>query len=103
MGKLVKNIAVILGFVTIAFGAFYLYQNHFTPLEEAAEMQVLVDNMLNETRVYQLRSATLSKISLDASLFEDELFRSLRSYRTEIEDQPFGRNNPFEAVSESNT
>ncbi len=40
----------------------------------------------------------IKKINLDTSIFENESFTSLTDYRTIINPQPVGRENPFEPI-----
>lgn len=40
----------------------------------------------------------LREINLDATVFEDELFRSLQDFSQELRPEPVGRNNPFAPI-----
>lgn len=96
MGKTLTNLSVILGLITIAFGGFYLYTQYGTSsLGTSANSQ----NMLNETKIFIERGEILQKTTLDIGFFEDERFRSLRSYTTPINEYPIGRPDPFSSTN----
>ena len=40
----------------------------------------------------------LRSLSLDDSLFEDKVFKSLIDFSVELQEQPMGRNNPFAPI-----
>ncbi len=101
MGNSVKNIAIVLGVATLAFGGYYFYSQFETAQFDAAANEQEMQRMLSETQVFIERGRTLGQISLSFDLFEDTRFISLRSFSTEIEDRPIGRDNPFSGVNGS--
>ncbi len=95
MSKSVTNLVVILGLITVAFAGYYLYtQNaaNFIPVEEDT---AVMENMLRNTQVFIGYGSTLNRVNFNIALFEDDRFRSLRSYTTKIQDRPIGRPDPF--------
>lgn len=105
MGKIITNLVIILGFITVAFAGYYVFiQQNGSALEFSSNKQTM-QNMLNNTQVFIARRQALDKIELAtaARLFDDPRFRSLRSFSTPIKERPVGRDNPFEtAVVPSN-
>jgi len=100
MGKIITNLVIILGFITVAFVGYYIFvQQNGTVLEFSSNEQTM-QNMLNNTQVFISRRQALDKVELTSALsfFDDERFRSLRSFSTPIEDRPVGRENPFETA-----
>ena len=95
MGKTATNLSIVLGLITIAFAGYYVYtQNSSTTLSVDTNVQSM-ENMLNNTRVFIERRQVLGQVKLDVSFFEDERFRSLRSFTRPIEERPIGRPDPF--------
>jgi hypothetical protein len=98
MGKTVTNISIILGLLSVTFGAYYLFTQYSTTSIDTETNEQVMRDMLNNTRVYNQRSSTLNNISLDIGLFEDVKFTSLRKFTTPILEQEIGRKNPFSEV-----
>lgn len=98
MGKSVKNFAIILGLLTVAFAGYYFYGQRAATTDFTANEQTMQD-MLNNTRVFIGYGQQLSRIRLDISFFEDERFLSLQSFDTPIQPRPIGRPDPFAEVS----
>jgi len=106
MGKIITNLVVILGFITIAFAGYYLFvQQGDSGLGFKSNEQTM-QNMLNNTQVFISRRQALDRVDLATAvnIFEDPQFRSLRSFSTPIQDRPISRENPFDtAVVPSNS
>lgn len=101
MGNSLKNITVILGLVTIAFGGYYLFTQYSSSQSEFDFNEQTMQNMLNNTSVFIDHRTTLDSIKLDLGLFEDQRFISLRDFSTPIEESPVGRPNPFSEVDKN--
>lgn len=95
MSKTTQNLIVVLGLITIAFAGYYIYTQQSTSLVSFESNEQVMQNMLNNTRVFIERRQTLDQVQMDLSLFEDDRFESLRSFRTPIEERPVGRPDPF--------
>ena len=99
MGKIITNLVIILGFITVAFAGYYIFiQQNDSALNFNSNEQTM-QNMLNNTQVFIARRQTLDKVELAnaVSFFDDARFRSLRSFSTPILERPIGRENPFSA------
>jgi hypothetical protein len=106
MGKIVTNLVVILGFITVAFGGYYMFiQQEGSVLDFNSNDQIM-QNMLNNTQVFISRRQELDRVELATAIafFDNPQFRSLRSFSAPIQDRPVGRTNPFDtAIIPSNT
>jgi hypothetical protein len=98
MGNSTKNIAIILGILTIGAGGYWLYTQEMTNGTDFEQTEATRENMLNRTQVFIERRQKLDQVELDISFFEKNSFRSLESHTTEIQEQPVGRSNPFAEV-----
>lgn len=99
MGNTVKNLSVVLGVVTIAFGGFYLYTQYSGSGKDFYVGDQITQNMLNNTKIFIERGDILNRTTLDINFFEDDRFNSLRNYSTPIDEQPVGRKDPFADVN----
>jgi len=100
MEKIIKNLVIILGFITVAFAGYYVFvQQNGSALEFNSNEQTM-QNMLNNTQVFIARRQALDKVELASAIvfFDDVRFRSLRSFSTPIQDRPVGRENPFDTA-----
>ena len=98
MSKTAKNLIVILGLITVAFGGYFMFmQQSATTLSFEANDETLRQMQTNSQLFIQRRQA-LAEIKLDTSFFSDDRFLSLQSYNTPIIEQPVGRDNPFRTV-----
>lgn len=95
MSKTTQNLIVVLGLVTIVFAGYYIYTQQAVTIGGSSENQEVMQNMLNNTRVFIERRQKLDQVELDIAFFEDPRFQSLRSFRTPIEERPVGRPDPF--------
>jgi len=96
-----KNIALILGIVTIAFGGYYLY-TQFLSSDTVPVNEQDLENMLSNTRVFIQRGEQLSSMKIDTSLFEDDRFNSLKTFRTDVITPSVGRPDPFVTADDGN-
>ena len=101
MGKVITNIVIVLGFAAVAFAGYYFYAQKDTVMLDAGESTRMTQQMLVDTQKFIERRRQLEAIKLEMSLFEDRRFTTLRSYRTDVEEGPVGRSNPFADRGES--
>ena len=95
MGKAATNISSVLGLIIIAFGGYWFYTNSESSSLESSTTTEQKEAMLRDTAQFAEYSKTLNEIKLDMSIFEDQRFRNLKSYTTEIQKSEVGRENPF--------
>lgn len=95
MSESLKNILV--GIIClILFGFAYFFFTGGTE-DESLNEQSANDQaaLLTKTQSFIERSQILQGISIDTAFFNDTAFTSLRSYSTEVPNQPLGRNDIF--------
>ena len=98
MSNTAKNLVVILGLITVAFAAYFMFQQQTaTTLSFDANEDVL-RNMLANSQLFIERRRQLEEVDLDLSFFEDDRFQALESYDQPIVEQSVGRDNPFRTV-----
>ena len=98
MGKIITNVVIILGVITMAFAGYYLFIQQGDSLFAPNSNEQTMENMLNNTQEFISHRQELDRVNLISAIviFDDERFRSLRSFSTPIQDRPIGRENPFE-------
>ena len=96
MGKSSKNIFIILGIITVACGGYYFVAQRGVADPGVSESKL--QQMLTSTQAFIQYRQTLNQITFDFTLFEDDRFRTLRSYSEPVEPKPEGRPNPFAPV-----
>lgn len=101
MSPLIKNIATILVALTLAYFGYYLYNQNKNAGLAANGSTDSTQEMLTKTQVFIERRTLLDEVKLDTDIFMNPVFRSYRSFRNPDVALPFGRENPFEAVSEA--
>jgi hypothetical protein len=97
MGKIITNLVIVLGLITVAAGGYYVFiQKEDSVLNFSSNDQTM-QNMLNNTQVFISRRQELNKVNMseNISIFDDAQFRSLRSFSSAVQERPVGRNNPF--------
>lgn len=94
MSSSMKNILVILGAFTVAFGGYYMYAQNKNSTLETGSSEV-TDDILLSTQVFIERRVILDAVQLDVSLFEDPVFRSYQTFALPVRTEPYGRTNPF--------
>jgi len=98
MSNTAKNLIVVLGLITVAFGGYFMFmQSSATTLSFDTNEEVL-RNMQADSQLFIQRGRQLSVIELDLGFFTDDRFLSLQSYDTPIVEQPVGRDNPFRTI-----
>lgn len=97
MSNLTKNLVTILGLVTVVFAGFYFYAQK-DALDTGVD-DLAVQEMLVSTEVFIVRSQELDEMDFDLSVFENERFKTLRSFTSPIQEQSVGRTDPFAPVN----
>lgn len=97
MSPAMKNILVVLAAFTVAFGGYYFYSQSKNASLNTGTVS-LTEEMMLSTQVFIERRAILDQVRLDTSLFDDPVFRSYRSFREPLQNEPYGRSNPFNRV-----
>ena len=95
MSGIAKNLMIVLGLITVAFAGYYMYTQRTATVLTTGTSNQVVEDMLANTQVFIERRQALDRVTLDMSIFEDERFRSLRSFSEPLDDIPVGRANPF--------
>lgn len=99
MSNATKNITVILGVLTMVFSGYYFFAQ--TAPGDVAGSDEELQAMLANTAVFMERSQELDAMNFDETVFQNERFRTLKTFTSPVESQPIGRSNPFaEAGSE---
>jgi hypothetical protein len=99
MSKTITNLIVMLGFITVVFGGYYLYTQHAATSSAPQVDAITKENMLKNTRAFIGYGETLERVDLKMEFLEDARFLSLRSYTTKIQESTPGRQNPFSEPS----
>jgi len=91
-----NNIITIVTVVVVAAAGVYLFTQR-----DAAQLVFLGDTsvspeVLANTQLFMERSALLTQLNIDTSLFTDPRFTTLSSFATRVPSRPQGRTNPFE-------
>jgi hypothetical protein len=94
MTPLAKNILTILGIITVGYASYYLYLQQVVVTDDT-QGDVVYDNMVSKTEVFIARSQELDSMKFDTAVLSDPRFRSLKAFTRPVEDQPYGRGNPF--------
>jgi hypothetical protein len=99
MSKTAKNLVIILGLITVAFGGYFMFmQQTATTLDFDAPDDAALQSMRTNSQLFIQRKRQLEQIVLDTNFFVDDRFVSLQSYDSPIIEQPNGRDNPFQTV-----
>jgi hypothetical protein len=100
MMHFLKQYQAVIGLVAVVAAAFIAYTIFFAHPAEPALTQTSVAT--SQDAVDQQLIAlllTLHGIKLDASLFDNPKFKSLKDYGKELVPEPVGRPNPFAPLS----
>ncbi len=102
MDASLKNIAMVLVVLSLAFLGYYVFIQKDTS-SLALEGNAVSQELFANVQKYGERRNQLDQIKLDTSIFSDELFLSLKGYPREIPDQTIGRKNPFDKSNPTKT
>jgi hypothetical protein len=95
MNKSLTNIIVLIGIVITSVAGYFLFSQNSAPLLSSNTTNTQQEQLLASSQLFVERSRTLSQIDMDTSIFEDEVFNSLKSYSPPLNEFEFGRSNPF--------
>lgn len=95
MDKTTKNIVIILGIITTVFALYYVLTQGAALTLDQSESDQQLQELLTAAQTFSERQRALDAIELDVTIFDDETFRSLRSFSTEPLQYNVGRDNPF--------
>ncbi len=93
-----KLIAVIIVIVLLG-GGWYALSGNSAPAPTLTTTQAAGSSPANSNLVSTLLA--LRSVKLDASIFSDPAFMSLKDFSTQIVPEPVGRPNPFAPLSTS--
>lgn len=96
MTDTLKNLLVLAGFIAVLGVGYFMFTQNSTTTGSLFDREKVSPVLLEKTQVFIERRAELEARTLDVSLFQDPAFTSLRSYTTEIPEQPVGRSNIFD-------
>lgn len=96
MTDTLKNLLVLAGFIAVLGIGYFMFTQNSTTTGSLFDREKISPVLLEKTQVFIERRAELEARTLDVSLFQDPAFTSLRSYTTEIPEQPVGRSNIFD-------
>ena len=99
MSKIGTNIIVLLGIVTVLFGAYYFFTQEAALVLRSPESNQQLQELLVASETFVQRSEVLDNIRLDTSILQFDVFNSLQSFSPEPEEFSVGRGNPFVPVS----
>ncbi len=93
---IIKNILIAIVVLTAIFFAY----KFLIPAKEDKGIDVIVSPKTEvvSVRDIELLRKKLDGIKVDTKIFSEESFSSLEDYRTQIFEEPVGRNNPFSAI-----
>jgi len=91
--NIVKNIVIVIVVLTVIFFAYKFLVSG----EEDKGIDVIVSPKTEvvSVRDIELLRKKLDGIKVDTKIFSEESFGSLEDYRTQIFEEPVGRDNPF--------
>ena len=91
MSAAMQNLLIFLGLIGLAVFAYYLLViQSGNELDTSASESASIESQLFLRQLNQIKS-----VSLDTSIFSDQMFRSLENQSTPVNPQPVGRTNPF--------
>ena len=99
MSKIGTNIIVLLGIVTVLFGAYYFFTQEAALVLRSPESNRQLQELLMASETFVERSQVLDGIQLDTSILQFDVFNSLQSYSPSPDEFLIGRDNPFVPVS----
>jgi hypothetical protein len=100
MNKSLTNIIVLIGIVITSVAGYVLFSQDLVPLASNAD-DLQLQQLLASSQLFIERSQTLSEIDMDTSIFQDEVFNSLKSYSPSPNEFQVGRSNPFAPTFDS--
>lgn len=93
--KNIKNIITIVVVIVVIFFAYtFFVKGNKEPDALVSTSSATVAGSPVVRELFKILDQ-LSELSLDTSIFEDPLYKSLEDYGVTIDPQPIGRSNPF--------
>lgn len=101
MNSTLRNLLIILGLLTIGYGAYYLYSTRTstTPSDRLSDTELQM--MLTRTQAFIERRRELDQMEMDVNFLADPRFRSLESNTEPLTEVTPGRENPFAPVNDN--
>jgi hypothetical protein len=96
MTDTLKNLLVLAGFIVVLGMGYFMFTQSSASTWSLVQADEVSPVLLEKTQVFIERRSELEARTLDISLFQDPAFTSLRSYTTDIPDQPVGRADIFD-------
>lgn len=95
MNKTATNLIVLLGIVIVMFGGYFFFTQDSQMFMASSTSEQQLEQLLVSSQLFIERSRTLSDITLDTTVFESEIFNSLKSFSPPPDEFLVGRSNPF--------
>lgn len=100
MNSSLKNILTLLIVLTVGFAGYYIFVEN-NPSETTSDNEFLQQDMYTKTQLFIDYRSALEKVTIDTSVFENQLLVSYRNFTEPVNAQAVGRNNPFSEVGTS--
>ncbi|OIO32284.1 hypothetical protein AUJ44_02775 [Candidatus Nomurabacteria bacterium CG1_02_47_685] len=94
----ILTILVIFTFFGIGYITFLQYQPNSSVPASVAESRDELDTLKVETRKMIADLRQLENINLDVGVFKGEAYLHLEDFATAIDEEPVGRDNPFDPI-----
>ena len=95
MNKTTTNLIVLLGIVTVMAGGYFLFTQDSQMFLGSSTSDPQLERLLASSQLFVERSQIISSITMDTSLFESDIFNSLKSFSPPPDQYQVGRTNPF--------
>jgi hypothetical protein len=93
MSSLLKNIFIAAICIVLVVLGYYLIVDTSNQIDTSD--QGVQAELISKTGAFIERSQRLKQVVIEPSFFTDSVFTSLRSYSTDVPDQPIGRTDLF--------
>lgn len=97
-----KAFSVILGLVVLLGAGYLLFSGGSDPAGNSLLTSNAVSGPSAASRELLVTLSDLKTVRLDAAIFSDPLFQSLKDFGVQIPLQPTGRRNPFAPIGVGN-
>ena len=102
MDSSLKNITTFFILVVIAIAGYYVFIQA-NPADISTDNEFLQQDMYAKTQSFIGYRASLERVTIDTSVFENPLFISYRNFTKPVNSQVVGRGNPFAEIGNSST
>jgi hypothetical protein len=96
MTDTLKNLLVLAAFIAVLVIGYFMFTQSSESTWSLVKTEQVSPVLLEKTQIFIQRRSELEARTLDTSIFTDPAFTSLRSYATDIPDQPVGRTDIFD-------